>query len=391
MWKAIRCCLLLAAIAMLLTGTAIAAPEEQASGGPIIGPLWGVYQQAPPQAIVAQYERFEITFDMTGTAPAASNLQFPFDPVGFDPNGNPEAGGVDPAGLPQAIGITVDGVFRYNGPEPAFEVIQPAFLYQPTLIEPSFGGDAKKDWIYPLGEPYWMVRFTPKQVGDWEYRIRVRDAATWNACDPGNPDSCWTYSEWRALTVDPAQSGQHGFVEVVAPGQADRRYFEFSDGSPYAGLGHRFEYAHFPGINEIKSEFERYSTYGVDFVRAWMDMALIYSEGTYGWDGWKWRDKQTSTAEVYGTHDFSVKRGYDDAIYQGSDDAQAIAGGLEAGKSYELRVRAKLTAIDTGVTPQSSDLVVKIVSNPNAWLDTGYTLCNGSLEELRMEDDGWGE
>ncbi len=65
----------------------------------------------------------------------------------------------------------------------------------------------------------WMARFAPNETGVWRYVVKARDR-----------DGA---AESRPGTVSVIESKHHGFVGI-AP---NRRYFQFSDGSPFYGVG----------------------------------------------------------------------------------------------------------------------------------------------------------
>jgi hypothetical protein len=165
-------------------------------------------------ATVGRYEKFELTFNISGSV--ATNPYFPYDPS-------------PPLGVPAGVGITVEGLFS---PDNWTTVItQPGFLYQPyerlcvsgntpvTACPPN--GD---EWLYPSGEPVWKVRFAPQQIGTWQYRLRATDAS-------GTVESV----TGTFTVTNSTLPHNRGFIRI---GQADPGYFEYSDGSPFIGVGH---------------------------------------------------------------------------------------------------------------------------------------------------------
>lgn len=65
----------------------------------------------------------------------------------------------------------------------------------------------------------WMIRFAPDEAGVWQYVVKVRDREGQAVSKPGKFASTGSKS--------------HGFVRI-APNQ---RYFQYSDGSPFYGVG----------------------------------------------------------------------------------------------------------------------------------------------------------
>jgi hypothetical protein len=203
-------------------------------------------------ATVGRYEKFELTFNISGSV--ATNPYFPYDP-------NP------PPGVPAGVGITVEGLFS---PDHWTTVItQPGFLYQPyerlcisgntpvTACPPN-----GEEWLYPSGEPVWKVRFAPQQTGTWQYRLRATDAS-------GTVESV----TGTFTVTNSTLPHNRGFIRIS---QADPGYFEYSDGSPFIGVGHgegveqwRFTYS----VDEV---FDRLEAGRVNFIRWWMSGSSIF-------------------------------------------------------------------------------------------------------------------
>lgn len=323
---------------------------------------------------VALYDKFEVKFNITGTV--AENLQFPYDPE-------------DILGLKTRQGITVDGLFLPPGQSNwAYAIVQPAFLYQPTLKDRSVNaGNSNGEWIYPTGEAYWLIRFAPRLTGTWKFRIRVQDNSNypnWTCSPPGQTD-------FYRLTVSSARPGVHGFVQVS---QRDPRYFEYSDGTPFTGTGvNAADKGSFHTEQQAEEEFSRYYRAGkTNFHRVWMDMETIWSRGTHGWNAWKFRNPATggikhadelrSTEQVYKDHDFSIKlSGSANYLVQFSDGNQILTGGFDAGKSY------KVSLIAAGAN--ASDLVVKLISKPSNFNSAQKTLAPNGAWQTTDLGGGW--
>jgi hypothetical protein len=76
------------------------------------------------------------------------------------------------------------------------------------------------------GESTWRVRFTPSQVGEWQYQLTITDR--FGASQPATGN----------FTVTP--SDQHGWLQVgqwVNPNYSSH-YLVYQDGTPFYGLGH---------------------------------------------------------------------------------------------------------------------------------------------------------
>jgi hypothetical protein len=311
------------------------------------------------------YEKFEISFDIDGML--AENLHWPYDPDEI-------------SGLPTKVGITVDGLFLPPG-ESNWDnaLIIPAFLFQPTIIDRSVTSeDANSEWIYPSGEAYWVLRFAADKEGTWRYKIRVQDRSNY-------PD--WLESQASSFEVTGAKAGNHGFIQVSSH---DRRYFEYSDGTPYTGVGIN---ASGSGIyhaeKRAEQEFQKYASGKSNLNRTWMDMESIWSRGTHGWDGWNRADGTSdplrSIEHVYRQHDFSIKLSGngDNFIAQYSSGDQEMTGGLDAGKKYKVQITAYLQEVDP------SELQVRLISENNKFDSTIRSLASASNWNITDLGGGW--
>ncbi len=103
------------------------------------------------------------------------------------------------------------------------------FLYQPIRTEYDSEGI---EHISNDGEPYSCVRFTPRECG--EYKLRF-------------------FAGERIIAEDTftvTESACHGYIRVS---EKDKRYFEYSDGSPFTLIGMNMS---FPGTYEVTSGYE---------------------------------------------------------------------------------------------------------------------------------------
>jgi hypothetical protein len=307
---------------------------------------------------VPLYDKLEISFNVTGSN--ATNPQFPYDPQSV-------------TGLTTGNGITVDGLFLPPGQSNwQNAIVYPAFLYQPTLVDLSYG-TVRADWVYPSGNPYWLLRFAPKITGTWQYRLRVQDAS--------NYPNWLTSSTTGTFSVTSARPGINGFIQIA---QNDKRYFEFTNGATFPGVGHQMDA---PGIQSGQTQFASLKNDKLNFMRLWMSSALVWARGTHGWNAWRDADYHKSVEEKFGASDFSLKfpgsRGAT-YIFQTSDGNQHITSSFEAGKTYKVRIRAKF------VNASPSNFQVKLIDNPVDWSTTRKTLApNTSWNIIQSGSNGW--
>jgi len=198
-----------------------------------LGPLYAApaisQVQFPGQ--VAKYSKFEVTFQIGSTV--AQNLQWPYDPAA-------------PAGIPAGGGISVDVLFTPDNWQTVYQ--QPAFYYQQFLDETR---DAKP-WFYPTGGFSWKGRFAPNKPGSWQFKIRAQDAS-------GS-------SESQAQSFSVFDSSNPGFLRVSA---RDPRYFEFDNGTYFAGLGYQ-------ASNLTENGFRTMQQNGIQLIRMWWTADSIF-------------------------------------------------------------------------------------------------------------------
>ena len=314
---------------------------------------------------VPLYEKLEVRFEINGTV--AENLQWPYDPDNIP-------------GLTTKTGITVDGLFLPPGEQNwAKAIVIPAFLYQPTVIDRSVtANDANSEWIYPQGDAYWVLRFSPNKKGTWHYKVRAQD-------DSNYPE--WSESENESFTAKNPEEGVHGFVRVSA---RDRRYFEFSDGAFFTGTGiNASDSGIYHAEKRAEQEFQGYASGKTNFSRTWMDMESIWSRGTHEWDGWNrasgTADPLRSIEQVYEDHDFAIKLSGegDNFIAQYSNGSQQMTGGLDAGKSYKVRITANLQGVDP------SELQVRLISDNSNFNSTIKTFAPDGSWQITDLGNGW--
>ncbi len=194
---------------------------------------------------VAIYEKQEITFDLSTMA---SNPQLPFDLTA-------------PPGIDGEAGVSVEGIFTSPTGK---KWTQPGFYYQ--IFEDKTKDDSA--WLYPTGQAVWKVRFSPNEVGKWQYYIKAQD------------NSGITRTELRSFTVTP--SSNHGFIRAS---KSDPRYFEYSDGTYFPALGINSQYNEIQWTNPYANQdyLEAAGSNGIQVIRMWLSQWSIYGSS---WNPW---------------------------------------------------------------------------------------------------------
>ena len=189
-----------------------------------------VYNLRPNAARIGRYELFELSFNLTRT------YANPFDPEEAD------VGAV----LTRPDGTTVR---------------VPAFFYQGFLRRRERGAQV----LVPAGRSQWRVRFAPRQLGTYRYRIDLGDS------EPPGAD----LGTFRCV-----EGPSHGFVRRS---RTDPDYFEFDDGTFFYPIGHNVAAVYDTrarglGVDVPAEEgtyaydryLERMGAAGETFARVWM-------------------------------------------------------------------------------------------------------------------------
>ncbi|RPI98507.1 MAG: DUF5060 domain-containing protein, partial [Chloroflexi bacterium] len=173
-----------AMIITLLITSAAGIPMRAQAAGPAQQPTPSSPADVSAETIPL-FGRWETSFAL------AENYSNPYDPAEID----------------------VTATFRSpNGSS----VRVPGFFMQP-YEDQCTPADCPAEDLQPTGEPAWHVRFTPNEVGSWEYTIEARDA--------GGTETI------QSDTFDVTASDNPGFVRTSG------RYFAFDSGSAYFPVG----------------------------------------------------------------------------------------------------------------------------------------------------------
>ncbi len=155
----------------------------------------------------------------------------------------------------------------------------PGFFYQDYVRLRDGSGNEK---LSPVGGPCWKVRYSPTELGTYEYYVSVKD-------DRG---------ELRSATDDIEATKAADPRGRVRVSRADPRYFEFDNGEFYypAGINMRDggdRAAAQQGTYAFDDCFPLFRQAGLSFVRTWMSA---------WWAGIEWSDKYDSRFEGVGRY-----------------------------------------------------------------------------------------
>jgi len=226
----------------LATVLLVAASTPAQDYAPELPPMTS---QAPPAIrsvvpnapTIPRFAKFELTIDLAAT------YDNPFDPEQVDLT----AELTTPAGK---------------------RVVVPGFFYQPYRNR-NEGDDSRRPLLEPTGQPCWKVRFTPTEVGEYDYIVRLRNHFGEVQGDVrSNPGS------FTAVASDAP-----GFIRVS---QTNPRYFEFGNGRPFFAVGQNLQ-------NDwpYYSHSRRLAEGGANCARVWTFCHWTWLEWTFK-TGLKW-------------------------------------------------------------------------------------------------------
>jgi hypothetical protein len=167
---------------------------------------------------VPRYEKFEISFDLSGTW---SN---PF---------NPDEVAVD------CIFQTPDGG----------TVAMPGFYFQDYQRTHVNG----REILTPIGEPMWKVRFSPTMPGAYRYKLRMVNGGQ------------TVETEWQTFQCTD-NSSKNGFLRVS---EENPYYFKFDDGTPFFVVGENIATLGSMGTALADKWYTSLARVGGNFARLW--------------------------------------------------------------------------------------------------------------------------
>src|SRR3989304_292485 len=207
---------------------------------------------SPNPQTVRVYEKYELKFNVN----TASNYPF------FQYDENP------PSGIAPRIGVSVEGVFT----APSGQILrQPAFY----TTEVSKVGTGSSMYFEETSNKYWVIRFSPQEIGTYQVSVSVQDASGITSQQVG--------------TFNATAPNKDGFIKVSS---SDPRYFEFTNGRIYWPIG--------PAWN-TNNDYSKYKDTGQNLERVWMGGFGAYSTNFARW---------ISSAERHGNEGIATRLNY---------------------------------------------------------------------------------
>jgi len=174
--------------------------------------------------------------------------------------------------------ISIEGIFI----DPDDNKIKiPAFYYQKygrKIID-------DEEALYPLGYPYWKIRFTPYREGNWKFYILVKTK---------DKELKSNLDEFLVIS-----SKKKGFIKIS---EIDKRFFSFSDGNFFYPIGINIrsptdvrylrlvkkKYIPDEGTYYYEKYFEKMKENGMNFIELWLACwfaGLEWKENRPGYKG----------------------------------------------------------------------------------------------------------
>jgi hypothetical protein len=125
----------------------------------------------------------------------------------------------------------------------------PAFYYQEYSRSLTENGEA----LSPQGSPYWKVRFTPTEVGEYAFYAKLANGGQTETTD--------------SFRFNVTSSSSRGFVRLS---ENDPRFFQFDDDSSFFFVGHDVCWSGSRGTFDYDEWFESMNQNGETITRIWM-------------------------------------------------------------------------------------------------------------------------
>ncbi|PWL31532.1 MAG: hypothetical protein DCO96_04855 [Fluviicola sp. XM-24bin1] len=186
---------------------------------------------------IQRYEKFEVDFEMTG------NFTNPYDYSEID--------------------IRAEFICTSHGVSDTIN----GFFYQDFTM--SFGGPPYYSEEYtPVGNGIWKLRYAPREIGNYQFRIFAEDA-----------DGV-TYSSWYNFNVTASQLGVNGFLHL----NSNEDYMTFDNNQLHVPINANIVCSFYnPGVpydktlTEYELWFDNFSANGGNTARVWMDLYWGFS------------------------------------------------------------------------------------------------------------------
>ena len=183
----------------------------------------------------------------------------------------------------------------------------------------------------PSRDLVWKARLSPDEACTWHYYLTAQDS---NGSDSTSPYS---------FTV--TSSTNKGFIRTS---KTDARYFEYSDGTYFPGLGYNMNFDQLSWNNPIldnQANFQIMGQNGIQLIRIWLSQWSVFGAA---WSPWRWINANPNEDNPYlvGTtyypgDDVSLKLMQDDNPCMSEGHWLSAPIAVKPQTNYRVSVRAK--------------------------------------------------
>lgn len=199
-------------------------------------------------ASIAKYSKFELTFSISKTFASDSLLPYYYYDANDTPTNDNYPGRTSPYGVD---GITINTIFT----SPSGKVLTvPSFYYQDYTRTRS----GSYEVLNVVNAPsVWKTRFTPSEVGTYQYHITVQDK-----------EGTTRYPTSGELSFTSTQSSSKGFIRVS---KRDPRFMDYENGSSFVPISGQAQWWVCCTLKSYYYDdtFAQFKQNGVNLVRIW--------------------------------------------------------------------------------------------------------------------------
>ena len=234
----------------------------------------------------------------------------------------------------------------------------PAFYCQKYERRADVPGPRGTAWMYPAGQPVWLARVAPTEIGRYEAVAQLK-----------TPDGT---GESAAVGFTCVPSDRQGFLRVSPQ---DPRFFAFDSGVPFFPIGQNLAFigeSQYVSLGKIDEIFRKLSDNGANYLRIWtccQDWALAIESPKSTWGrSWGGRPSIVPLSEAE-----AAAAGSDRGTAPGSRKSEPPAAAAPVNRKPTERKCIKIVGGEKGtlaVTPCHA-----VALRPN----TKYTLSGRSL------------
>ncbi len=231
-----------------------------------------------------------------------------------------------------------------------FSMELPAFPFQNYERRVLTEGNRQRQWLYPVGECEWRVRFSPDSPGVYTMTARgIGGTKTYQSAP---------------VRFECRPSDRKGFVRA---GRKDPRFFEFTDGEPFFPIGQNLAFigeGQYASVDKAQTIFKRLSEQGANFVRLWTccdDWALAIEAPKNAWER-SWNRKKDRIAILPDDRNTAPGRRYlrlDDAQHPSIPINPSHPVALRPDTDYVLRGRFFSKGSDLNVSFGRTELLFR--------------------------------